>query len=267
MTAIREPAVAGQFYPDGADELETTIKVLFDEARDVGGDPPKALIVPHAGYIYSGSVAAAAYAGLRRFRDRYRRVVMLGPCHRYPVRGLALSGAGAFRTPLGDVPIDQEAVTALQSNTRHLSTVDAAHALEHCLEVQLPFLQLAIGRFSLVPLVVGDVPPAVVSEVIDMLWGGPETLIVISSDLSHYLNYTDACARDRATSESIENFEVFNIGHDDACGATPIGGLLLAAERRGMRVSRIELANSGDTAGDRSCVVGYGAWSFTERAD
>lgn len=267
MIAIREPAVAGQFYPDRADELESTIGLLFDEAREPDCEAPKALIVPHAGYIYSGSTAAAAYAGLRQFRDRYRRVLMLGPCHRVPVRGLALSGADVFRTPLGDIPLDRELVAAAQASSRHVSIVDAAHEFEHCLEVQLPFLQLSIGEFSLLPLLVGDVAPAVVGNVIDDLWGGSETLIVISSDLSHYLNYADACERDRATGEAIEKFELADIGHDDACGATPIGGLLLAAERRGMQVSRIDLTNSGDTAGDRDCVVGYGAWSFTERRD
>lgn len=262
MTTVREPAVAGQFYPADAAELQTTIQVLFDEAPASDGPAPKALIVPHAGYIYSGSIAAAAFAGLRRFRDRYERVVLLGPCHRMPINGLAFSSADVFRTPLGDIPLDRQAISKLDSP--HVSVVEDAHQLEHCLEVQLPFLQLSIGSFSLVPLVAGDAPPAAVSDVIDALWGGPETLIVISSDLSHYLNYPEACSRDSATSEAIERFEVYNIGHEDACGATPIGGLLLAAERRGMKVTRLALANSGDTAGDRDCVVGYGTWSFCE---
>lgn len=265
MTAIREAAVAGEFYPGNAGELSTTIRVLLDEACPQDGPPPKALIVPHAGYIYSGPVAAAAYARLRPYRRLYTRVILLGPCHRVAVRGLALSRADAFRTPLGDVPLDREAIATL--DMPEVKFMDIAHELEHCLEVHLPFLQAVIESFSLVPLVVGDVAAETVSRVIDTLWGGPETLIVVSSDLSHYLSYDGARASDEATCQAIENLHAASIDHDDACGATPIGGLLITSKRRGMKVTTLDLRNSGDTAGDRTSVVGYGAWFFHEKTE
>ncbi|MCH8302815.1 MAG: AmmeMemoRadiSam system protein B, partial [Proteobacteria bacterium] len=206
--------------------------------------------------------AATAYARLRPYRDLYTRVILLGPCHRVSVSGLASSAADVFRTPLGDVPLDQDAIAALTMPA--ITVVDAAHEFEHSLEVHLPFLQSVIESFSLVPLVVGDATPESVAEVIDALWGGPETLIVISSDLSHYLGYDEARVSDKATCQAIESLEAHSIDHDHACGATPIGGLLISARRRGMQVTTLDLRNSGDTAGDRSRVVGYGAWLFLE---
>lgn len=262
MTVIREPAVAGQFYPGNASELSAAIRVFLDAVQVQAGTAPKALIVPHAGYIYSGGVAATAYARLQPYRDQYTRVVLLGPCHRVAVKGLALSGADVFRTPLGDVPLDKIAITAL--DMPEVKVFDATHQFEHSLEVHLPFLQTAIGSFSIVPLVVGEVAPETVAELIDSLWGGPETLIVISSDLSHYLPYATARITDMATCQAIEDLAAYGIDHHDACGATPIGGLLIAAKRRGMQVTTLDLRNSGDTAGDRSQVVGYGAWIFLE---
>jgi AmmeMemoRadiSam system protein B len=262
MTVIRAPAVAGQFYPGNASELSNTIRVFFDEAQVEAGAAPKALIVPHAGYVYSGPVAATAYARLQPYREHYTRVILLGPCHRVAVKGLALSGADVFRTPLGDVPLDKIAIAALDMPA--VEVFDATHRFEHSLEVHLPFLQTAIGSFSLVPLVVGDVAPETVAEIIDTLWGGPETLIVVSSDLSHYLTYDKACATDMATCHAIENLQAHSIDHDSACGATPIGGLLISAKRRGMKVATLDLRNSGDTAGDRNHVVGYGSWIFLE---
>ena len=262
MTVIREPAVAGHFYPAQAVELSTTIQVLLDEAQTLEGPAPKALIVPHAGYVYSGSVAATAYATLRPHREQYRRVVLLGPCHRVHVRGLALSGTDVFRTPLGDVPVDKEAIAAL--DMPDVEVFEPTHQLEHSLEVHLPFLQTAIGSFSLVPLVVGDAPRETVADVIDALWGGRETLIVISSDLSHYLAYDRAQAFDAATCRAIQNLNPDSIDHEHACGATPIGGLLIAAKRHGMKVTTLDLRNSGDTAGGKHQVVGYGAWAFVE---
>ena len=260
MTAIREPAVAGQFYPASAGALGATVQTYLDEARAAEGPPPKALIVPHAGYIYSGPIAATAYARLRPYRDRYTRVVLLGPCHRVAVRGLALSGADVFRTPLGDVPLDKDAGLSIPE----ITVVEATHQFEHSIEVHLPFLQTVLARFSLVPLVVGDAAPETVARVLDALWGLDETLIVISSDLSHYLGYDDARRTDTETCRAIENLEVHGIDHHHACGATPIGGLLIAAKRRGMRVTTLDLRNSGDTAGDRDQVVGYGSWLFLE---
>ncbi len=262
MTVIREAAVAGQFYPGNASELRSTIKGLFEHVRSLPGPAPKALIVPHAGYIYSGAVAATAYARLRRYREQYTRVILLGPAHRVAVKGLALSAADVFRTPLGDVALDKKAIAFL--DMPDVTVFDATHQLEHSLEVHLPFLQSVIEPFSVVPIIVGDVAPETVAEVIDALWGGPETLIVVSSDLSHYLPYEKARAMDDATCQAIENLEAGRIDHRGACGATPIGGLLIAARRRGMKVTTLDLRNSGDTAGDRTRVVGYGSWLFLE---
>ena len=260
MTLIREPAVAGQFYSGNADELSTTVATLLDEAQEKDTPAPKALIVPHAGYSYSGPVAASAYARLGPYRDQYRRVILLGPCHRTPVRGLALSSADAYRMPMGDVPLDKAAIANL--DIPGVQVFDAAHEDEHSLEVHLPFLQAVLGKFSVVPIVVGDASPELVSEVLDALWGGPETLIVVSSDLSHYLTYEEARAIDAATCQAIEHLDAAQIDHDMACGATPVAGLLLAAKQRDMKVTTLDLRNSGDTAGDEAFVVGYGAWMF-----
>ena len=262
MAQIREAAVAGQFYPGSARELENTVRQYLSDAAAEPGPPPKALIVPHAGYIYSGPVAASAYARLAPYRATITRVVLLGPCHRVPLRGLALSGADAFRTPLGDVPLDHEAVAGLDLTS--VEVFDRTHAFEHSLEVHLPFLQMLLDEFKLVPMVVGDAAPDTVAEVLDALWGGPETLIVISSDLSHYLDYESAKKRDAATCEAIEKFDAGRIGPEDACGCYPVGGLLELARRRGMKVETLDLRNSGDTAGPMGQVVGYGAWMFLE---
>jgi len=262
MTVIREAAVAGQFYPGSAGELGTTVEQYLSKAAAQTGPQPKALIVPHAGYIYSGPVAASAYARLKPYRDRIKRVILLGPCHRVPLRGLALSGADVFRTPLGDVPLDKEAMSDL--NLPAVRVFDDTHMLEHSLEVHLPFLQTLLGEFKLVPLVVGGATTETVAEVLEALWGGPETLIVISSDLSHYLDYDAARKRDEATCHAIEHFDSKSIGPDDACGSHPIGGLLEVAKRRGMRVETLDLRNSADTAGHMAQVVGYGSWVFLE---
>jgi len=262
MTVIREPAVAGKFYPGEAEELSRSVEFLLDEVNIGAGDAPKALIVPHAGYIYSGSVAARAYARLRPYRNQYQRVILLGPCHRIPVQGLALSAADVFRTPLGDVQLDKKAIANIESP--HVEVFDETHEFEHSLEVHLPFLQLVLESFTLVPIVVGDTTHQRVADVLDALWGGPETLIVISSDLSHYLSYDQAHAVDGKTRQAIEDLEVRGIDRDAACGATPIGGLLITAKRRGMTVTTLDMKNSGDTAGDRRYVVGYGSWEFVE---
>jgi hypothetical protein len=239
------------------------VQFLLDEARGGEAGAPKALIAPHAGYVYSGSVAAEAYARLRPYRDQYERVVLLGPCHRVPVHGFALSSADVFRTPLGDVPIDREAIAGI--DVPRVRVFDYTHVYEHSLEVHLPFLQRVLGQFKLVPIVVGDTRPERVAEVLDFLWGGPETLIVISSDLSHYLSYERARVVDGETRHAIEDLELRGIDHDAACGATPLCGLLIMAKRRGMKVETLDVRNSGDTAGDRRNVVGYGAWVFLEQ--
>jgi len=265
MTVVREPAVAGFFYPDDAGELRATIETLLKRAgRPQRGPAPKALIAPHAGYVYSGPVAASAYARLLPYRDRYKRVVLLGPCHRVAFRNLASSGADVFRTPLGDIPLDKAAIAALDASLA--GVFEPAHEMEHSLEVHLPFLQVVLGRFTLVPLVVGDAGPETVADVLETLWYGEETLIVISSDLSHYLGYDRARARDRHTCVAIEQLDNQHIGHEEACGAAPLGGLLLEAKRHGMQVTTLDLRNSGDTAGSKDRVVGYGAWMLVEAA-
>jgi MEMO1 family protein len=266
MASIRPAAVAGMFYPAAPRELAWEVDNMLEQSAataPVAGFP-KALIVPHAGYIYSGSVAAQAYARLRAARGIVRRVVLLGPCHRVPVRGLALPDAAAFTTPLGQIPIDQQAVRAL-AELPQVVVSSAVHAEEHALEVQLPFLQRVLGEFSLVPLAVGAATPEEVAEVIDKLWGGAETLIVISSDLSHYHAYERARAIDRVTAQAILEYST-DIDHEQACGATPVAGVLLAAKRHHLTVELLDLRNSGDTAGGRGRVVGYGSFAFWDGA-
>jgi AmmeMemoRadiSam system protein B len=264
MSSVRPAAVAGTFYPASAGVLARDVEALLARAADsaTGQPVPKAIIAPHAGYIYSGPVAATVYARLASARGSIKRVVLLGPVHRVPVRGLALPAAESMATPLGNIPIDATAVTALKQLPQ-VTVSAAAHALEHSLEVHLPFLQRALGEFSVVPLAVGDATANEVAQVLDMLWGGDETLIVISSDLSHYLNYADAQAVDRVTAQSILEMRP-TISHEQACGGTPVNGLLQIARRRGLTPELLDLRNSGDTAGDRNRVVGYGSFAFHE---
>ena len=260
--SIREPAVCGLFYPDEPETLRRTVNGFLSMVAMEEEVPPKAIIVPHAGYVYSGPVAASVYVRLKGAHDKIRRVVLLGPSHRVPLNGLAVSSAAAFRTPLGDIPIAQQATEEILSLSQVVK-LDSAHASEHSLEVQLPFLQLVLDEFELVPLVVGDASGEDVAEVLQRLWGGPETLIVISSDLSHYQDYATAQRMDRVTSDSIVSLHPERLGYEDACGRIPVAGLLLQAKRLGLRGEVIDLRNSGDTAGDKQRVVGYGAYAFT----
>jgi len=264
MNTVRPPAVAGMFYPAAAPELARDVGTLLAHAESAArGKPvPKAIIAPHAGYVYSGPIAATAYARLAPARGKVTRVVLLGPVHRVPVRGLALPGATVLATPLGNIAIDAEAVATL-AKMPQVTVSPAAHALEHSLEVHLPFLQTVLEKFSVVPLAVGDATADEVAQVLDALWGGAETLIVVSSDLSHYLNYHEAQAIDRATAQAILDLRT-DISHEQACGGTPVNGLVLAARRRGLTPHLLDLRNSGDTAGDRTRVVGYGAFAFYE---
>jgi MEMO1 family protein len=266
MTAVRAPAVAGLFYPGDSQTLARDLREFLDgtEADTLKPGFPKILVVPHAGYIYSGAVAAPAYDLLRPARGIVKRVVLLGPCHRVPVRGMALPGASAFDTPLGRISVDAGAV-AKARGLPGVVDMPEAHALEHAIEVQLPFLQAVLGDFSLVPFVVGAIAPSEVAKVLELLWGGEETLVVISSDLSHYLPYDSACAIDSHTARSILSFDP-HISHEQACGATPLAGALLVAQRRALRGSQLDLRNSGDTAGGKSRVVGYGSFAFGETA-
>ena len=264
MSDVRPAAVAGTFYPKAPPALAAELRAHLAGAQSrtaLACALPKALIAPHAGYVYSGPIAGSVYARLAAGRETIRRVVLLGPTHRVPVRGLALPSVGAFATPLGTLAIDREAAAAALALPQ-VCTSDAAHALEHSLEVQLPFLQTVLADFSIVPFAVGDATPAEVAEVIELLWDGPETLFVVSSDLSHYHHYADAREIDRATGEAILALSA-TLDHEQACGATPINGLLLAARRHGLRAELLDLRNSGDTAGDRSRVVGYASFAFT----
>ncbi|HSM98805.1 MAG TPA: AmmeMemoRadiSam system protein B [Gallionella sp.] len=261
MPTVRPPAVAGMFYPAEARQLAQEVQQLLAEARpfDLA---PKALIVPHAGYIYSGAIAATAYATLHMIASRIRRVVLLGPTHRVAVRGLVLPGADAFDTPLGRVTLDAAGARAIA----HLPQVGVsaeAHALEHSLEVQLPFLQSVLPDFTLLPLAVGMASAEEVAEVLETVWGGEETLIVISSDLSHYLPYTTAQRVDNDTARSILKLQQ-PIAHDHACGGTPISGLIVAARKHRLAPHLLDLRNSGDTAGSHAQVVGYASFAFTE---
>lgn len=264
MKHIRPPAVAGAFYPGDPAILRRDVDAMLASVQPCrSGQAPKAIIVPHAGYIYSGSIAASAYACLIPFFKQYQRVVLLGPVHRVPVRGLALPGdVDSFATPLGAVPLDLAAMSRV-SSLPQVSHNAPAHAWEHSLEVHLPFLQEVLSDFTLVPLAVGDATPGEVAEVLEALWGGPETLIVISSDLSHYLPYEAAEKIDRATASMILSLSP-SISHEQACGGTPVNGLLTVAKARQLKPECLDLRNSGDTAGDRNRVVGYGAFAFYE---
>jgi AmmeMemoRadiSam system protein B len=265
MNEVRPAAVAGMFYPGAPRVLAEDVRTHVAAARARSAAVPKAIIAPHAGYVYSGPVAGSIYARLAGGRDTIRRVVLFGPTHRVPVRGLAVPSARAFATPLGAVDVDTEAI-AFARTLPHVRESDAAHAFEHSLEVQLPFLQTVLADFRIVPFAVGDATPQQVAAVIDALWGGPETLIVVSSDLSHYHRYAEAVAIDRATTETILACSP-QLDHEQACGATPINGLLLCAQRHHLRPELVDLRNSGDTAGDKSRVVGYAAFAFTEVSD
>lgn len=264
-TNVRPPAVAGTFYPAGADQLRAQVQRFLDGARS-SGPVPKALIVPHAGYPYSGPIAASGYARLAAARRTIRRVVLIGPTHRARVAGLATSSADYFATPLGDVPIDRDAVSQVLSLPQ-VHVADAAHAQEHCLEVHLPFLQVLLDQFRIVPLLASRTTTDEIAEVFELLWGGPETLIVISSDLSHYHSYEQARRIDLRTSTAIVQLNGQDVRHEQACGYLPIRGLIRVVSRNGLQAQAVDLRNSGDTAGTRSEVVGYGAFAFATESE
>ena len=283
MATVRPPAVAGSFYPADAYALRGVVREYLDEARkrSAPGDPitftqvnspitftqvnsvwPKAIIVPHAGYMYSGRVAANAFVLLVPSRGIVQRVVLLGPSHHVPFDGLAVPSNTAFETPLGRVPIDESARRLLLA-LPFVDVLDDAHQWEHSIEVQLPFLQEVLGAFALLPIAMGSATPEQVTEALEVIWGGDETLVVISSDLSHYHDYETAKRMDEATARAIEAFASERIAHEDACGRVGVQGLLRVARRHSLVASTLDLRSSGDTAGGRDEVVGYGAWAFT----
>jgi AmmeMemoRadiSam system protein B/AmmeMemoRadiSam system protein A len=298
VAVIRKPAVSGSFYPTQRDVLERQLALFLSEAANApqtsdaplgyGGQPagnvphtadaqfaadahvagnalPKAIIGPHAGYVYSGPVAARAYTRLAAARGRISRVVLIGPSHYLAFRGLAVDASDAWETPCGTVTLDTEAIAGLR-RLPMVGQLDAAHQREHALEVHVPFLQHVLGDFRLVPIVAGDASPDTVAALFDAVWGGPETLIVVSTDLSHYLDYAACQSLDTRTAQAIERFDDTVIGSTEACGQVPTRGLLRVARRRGMAIERLDLRNSGDTAGPRDRVVGYGAWALYEPA-
>jgi len=261
---VRPPAVAGTFYPGASEAVRAAVREAFaDAVPPVEGAPvPDALVVPHAGFVYSGSIAASAYARIAPARSTIRRVVLLGPSHRTYVRGLAAPSVDAFRTPLGDVPIDAPA-RSMALTLPGVELDDRAHADEHSLEVQLPFLQTVLDDFTLLPLSVGDASVDEVAAVLEACWGGPETLVVISTDLSHYHRYDDAARLDARTAAAVVARRPDAIGDRDACGARPLRGLLQVASDHGLAVEQLDLRSSGDTAGDHHRVVGYGAFAVS----
>jgi len=276
IQSVRLPAVAGAFYPGSAAALDSLVERELEQARTRSRSRaaeaprsrcPKAVVVPHAGYVYSGPVAASAYALLAPFADAIERVVLVGPAHRMYVEGLASPGAGRLRTPLGDVVVDAVALDGARAKGAAIGVSAAAHAREHSLEVQLPFLQKVLPRAKVVPLVVGRAPAAEVAAVLDALWGGPETVIVISSDLSHYLPYDVGRRADQQTAARIVGLDAAPLDGEEACGAAGINGLVAVARARGLEAELVELASSGDTAGTRDEVVGYGAFAFYEGGD
>lgn len=265
MAHTRAPAVAGSFYPVDEGELRSAVAEHLDAAAPLPAAlrsrRPKALIAPHAGYVYSGPIAGSAYSGVRPYSRDIQRIILLGPAHRVPLRGLAASSAATFATPLGDVDVDRRGVDAALELPQ-VCVDDEAHRLEHSLEVQLPFLQAVFPEVAVVPLAVGDASTEAVAQVLDLLWGDTETLIVVSSDLSHYHDYATACRLDRGTADAIERLRPDDLDRDSACGRTAVRGLLEVARRRGLQAHTIDLRNSGDTAGARDEVVGYGAFLF-----
>ncbi len=271
MILTRLPAVADAFYPADPATLTNDILAYLDAVEDGASSnlqshesPPKAIVAPHAGYIYSGPVAAHAYAKLAPLRGKVTRVVVLGPSHRVAMRGLALSAAQRFSTPLGEIEVDHDFDRVILALPQ-VQVYDDAHTLEHSLEVQLPFLQVVLGTFKVLPIVVGEATPQETAQVLESVWDGDETLIVVSSDLSHYLDYAHARTTDQQTRHAIETLDASAIGRDQACGSVPLKGLLEVARRQGLSVETLDLRNSGDTAGERDRVVGYGAWGFWER--
>ena len=259
-TTVRQAVVSGSFYPKDPVVLREAVDRYLASAKKVS-TIPKAIIAPHAGYVYSGPVAASVYRSLENCKKPIERVVLVGPSHRVGFEGFALSSAAFYSTPLGDIQVDTDAQNALV-DLPSVAVIDEAHASEHSLEVQLPFLQQVLDRFKLVPVVVGTASADRAAELLDRLWGSEETLVVISSDLSHYHDYVTARKMDTETTRAIEAFDWQKLDYESACGRVPVCGLLYCAEKRGLKVQTLDLRNSGDTAGSRDRVVGYGAYLF-----
>lgn len=263
-SSVRPPAVAAMFYPGDADTLKDMVNQQVAAGQGFHSAATKALIAPHAGYVYSGGVAGSAYQSIKDQAEQIQRVVLLGPAHRLAFRGVAAPSHAYFATPIGHVEVDHEVLQPLIDKYKFLGVLDQAHQQEHGLEVHLPFLQMVLNDFKVVPLVVGQASPDDVAAVLDELWGGEETLVVISSDLSHYHDYATAKKMDAVTAACIESYNYEDLAHDGACGFYPVRGLMKVASERNLSIHRLDMCNSGDTAGDKNRVVGYGAWALVE---
>lgn len=264
MATIRQPVVAGMFYPENPEQLKTTIKNFLNEAQSHSHlETPKAIIAPHAGYVYSGSIAASAYACLKNVKTKISNVILLAPAHYYAFHGIATTSANFYATPLGSIKVDQKKIQELTQEFKFFNICEEAFTYEHAVEVHLPFLQTTLGNnFSLIPLIVGSCPIQAVESILNNLWNGAETLIVVSSDLSHYHDFETAKQRDKKTTDLILQLNAKAITPEDACGAAPIRGLLSIAQKKNLKAKIIDLRNSGETAGDKNRVVGYGAFHF-----
>ncbi|MCH2206337.1 MAG: AmmeMemoRadiSam system protein B [Lentisphaerales bacterium] len=258
MGNIRRAAVAGTFYYNSPTRLLTYVNELLDHATDQP-DVGKAIIAPHAGHIYSGPIAASAYRSLRKRQKQIKKVVLIGPSHYVGFMGLATSTADHYETPLGLIPLDTElANQALE--IKEVVTMDHAHLQEHSLEVHLPFLQATLNDFTLLPIVIGETSNETIAAVLSKVWGGDETLIICSTDLSHYMDYNGAQTKDQKTVQSILNGNLENLTHNNACGLTPIKGLIKTIKQKKLTTKLLDLRNSGDTAGDKERVVGYASF-------
>ncbi len=258
MVLIRQPAVAGTFYPANPEVLRKMLNTFLDAVKSTT-KVPKAIIVPHAGYIYSGEIAASAYARLKAGADKIKRVLIVAPSHRVAFDGLAVSHADFFNTPLGDIPLDKTVIQNLVA-LPFVGYSDEAHHAEHSLEVQLPFLQTVLNDFKLIPIIVGEATAEQVEQVLELFYDDEEAVIVISSDLSHYHDYATAQRLDLETSLKIEQLNYQHLDYDSACGRIGVSGLLALAQKKSRQIETIDLRNSGDTAGDKSRVVGYGSY-------
>lgn len=263
--SVRHAAVAGLFYPGSGDALERLLVDLLGQLPESGSNQPKALIVPHAGYIYSGLTAAFAYRKIFPFRKVIRNVVILGPAHRVHFRGAATTTLGYFETPVGRVKINRDIVDDLNTAFDNVASLDEAHREEHCIEVQLPFLQHVLDKFTLVPILTGDITQTQTAEILNYLWDQKDTIFLVSTDLSHFENYTAARKLDAETAAFIENFEYKKLSGHSACGGTSLGGLLVLAKEKNLRIQRLDMRNSGDTGGGKQSVVGYGSWALFEQ--
>jgi AmmeMemoRadiSam system protein B len=261
MNSVRQPCVAGHFYPAEPQILQSTVDELLAKAKTLDVAVPKAIIAPHAGYIFSGPIAATIYKTLLPSKDTIKRVILLGPAHRVGFNGIASTRLHQFATPLGLIPVDTDSIQSVLK-LPGMSIYEHAYDMEHSLEVQLPFLQTVLSSFTLVPFVVGNADPQLVANLLEHLWGGEETLIVISSDLSHYYDHATAQKLDSATSKAIVELKPDDIADNQACGRIPVKGLLLAAAKLHLHAQVLDLRNSGDTIGPKDRVVGYGAYHF-----